>query len=457
MKICVIGTGYVGLVGSAVFAEWGNDVVGVDNVKAKIDSINKGEMPIYEPGLPELVAKNIKAKRLKFTTDLKKSVKEAEVIFVCVGTPSSQSGAADLSAVWQVAKDIALALDGYKVVVIKSTVPVGTNEEVERIISENVPKGAKFDVVSCPEFLREGYSIYDSFNTDRTVIGSKSQKAINKVKSIYAHLNSHIVECDLRSSEMIKYASNAFLATKISFINEIAQICERAGADVKKVAEGMGFDKRIGRHFLNAGLGYGGSCFPKDVEALYRTSTDQAYDFRLLRGVMDVNEMQKNYFVNKVKKYFQGNLVGKTVACFGLAFKENTDDIRKSVSIEVVKLLRSEGAKQNAFDPVATKNAKRELGNVGIEYFDDPYLAVKNADALCILTEWKEFAELDYAKIGKLLKNKVVFDGRNLLEPKALRDLGFTYFGVGRESNGWSYLNKGNGIAQGGAIFKKKA
>lgn len=442
MKICVIGTGYVGLVGSAVFADWGNKVVGVDIDAKKIAKIKNGNMPIYEPGLKELVSKNIKNKRLSFTTNLAGAVKESEVIFICVGTPSGQTGAADLNAVWAVAKEIAKAMNNYKVVVVKSTVPVGTNEEVERIIRNVVVGKMEFDVVSCPEFLREGYSIEDSNKTDRVVIGGNSQKGINKVKEIYAHLGAPIVECDLRSSEMIKYASNAFLATKISFINEIGQVCERAGADVINVAKGMGLDSRIGNRFLNAGLGYGGSCFPKDVEALYRTSTDQAYDFRLLRGVMEVNEQQRTHFVAKVRKYF-GNLADREIACFGLAFKENTDDVRKSVAIEVIKILRGEGANIRAFDNVAQVNAKKELGSTGIRYVKDPYEAVKGAEALCILTEWKEFTKLDFKKIGRLLKNKAVFDGRNILDARKMQTLGFSYFAVGRGN--LSKVNGANG------------
>ena len=449
MKICVIGTGYVGLVGAAVFAEFGHNVIGVDNNAKKIELIKKGKMPIYEPGLEELVAKNVKNGKLEFTTDFDRAVKKSEVIFVCVGTPSNQSGAADLSYVWSVAKSIAKSMNSYKVVVIKSTVPVGTNEEVERIIQANLAKGIKFDMVSCPEFLREGYSIYDSFNADRVVIGGKTQKAIDIIKKIYAKLDCPFIECDLRSAEMIKYAANAFLATKISFINEIAQICERAGSDVVKVAEGMGYDKRIGKAFLKAGLGYGGSCFPKDVEALYRTSTDQAYDFRLLRGVMDVNEAQRTNFISKVKRVLGGSVGGKTIGCLGLAFKENTDDVRKSVSIDVVRLLRGEGAKVKVFDPIAMESSKKELGEVGIQYCREPQEVFEGVEALCILTEWEEFKAYDYAKWGKLMTKKIVFDGRNLLDPKSMEKLGFKYYGVGRGSNGWS-------LASTGAIFDQK-
>lgn len=464
MKICVLGTGYVGLVGAAVFADWGNDVVGLDIMQEKIDMINAGKMPIYEPGLEELVAKGIKSGKLKFTTKYAEAVPQSELVFICVGTPSNQSGAADLSYVWAAAAEVAKHMKKYTVVITKSTVPVGTNEEVKRIVKANAPEGVDFDVASCPEFLREGYSIEDSYSTDRTVVGSDSPKAISMVKKVYEHLGAPIVECDLRSAEMIKYASNAFLATKISFVNEIGQICERAGADVVKVAEGMGLDKRIGPRFLQAGLGYGGSCFPKDVEALYRTSTDQAYDFRLLRGVMDVNEAQRLHFVSKIKRILGGNLSHKTIGCYGLAFKENTDDTRKSVAIEVIKLLRGEGAKIQVYDPIATANAKKELGVVGIEYVDDPYKMVDGTDALCILTEWKkEILTLDFNKVGKAMNDKIIFDGRNVLDPQKMKGLGFRYFAVGRGSDGWSYDAKntnGNGnkksSSQESAILSRK-
>ena len=300
MKICVIGTGYVGLVGAAIFSDWENEVIGVDIDAEKIERIKKGEMPIYEPGLSEIVLKNIAENRLSFTTSLSEGVRNSDVVFICVGTPQSETGDADLSAVWKVAADIGKCLDGYKVVVLKSTVPVGTNDKVKQVIKENLIYSIDFDIVSNPEFLREGYSVEDMQSPDRTVIGSDSEKAFSIIRELYDHLGKPILECDLRSSEMIKYASNAFLASKISFINEMAQICERSGADVSVVAKGMGLDNRIGPKFLNAGIGYGGSCFPKDVAALYKTSSDQAYDFRLLRGVMEVNEMQKNYFVSKI-------------------------------------------------------------------------------------------------------------------------------------------------------------
>ncbi|MBP7927730.1 UDP-glucose/GDP-mannose dehydrogenase family protein [Patescibacteria group bacterium] len=437
MKIAVIGTGYIGLVGAAVFADWGNNVVGIDIDAEKVAKIQRGEMPIFEPGLSELVLKNVDAGRLSFTTSLKDGIHDAEVVFICVGTPQGDDGSADLSYVWAVAKEIGQALDSYKVIVTKSTVPVGTNERVKEIVLENLKQPVAFDVASNPEFLREGFSIDDMRNPDRTVVGFESpdSKAIDVIHRLYAHLESPLVECDLRSAEIIKYASNAFLATKISFINEIGQLCEKAGADVNIVAKGMGLDKRIGPKFLNPGLGYGGSCFPKDVSALYRVSTDQAYDFKLLRGVMEVNELQRDLFFKKVKSYFGEDLAGKTIACLGLAFKQNTDDVRESISIKFVRMLRGMGANVRVFDPEALDTAKKDLGDVAITYCESEYDAAKGADALCILTEWEQFKELDLDKIKTLLTEPVIFDGRNLLDMQRVQEAGFTYFAVGRKTN----------------------
>lgn len=436
MKICVIGTGYVGLVGAAIFSDWGNTIIGVDKDQNKIDKIKTGEMPIYEPGLSEIVLKNIKEERLSFTTSIADGIRDSEVIFICVGTPQSDSGAADLSAVWEVAKEIAENLNGYKVIVVKSTVPVGTNERVKKIIKENLRSFCDFDVASNPEFLREGCSVEDMRNPDRNVIGSDSPKALEILKSLYSHLGKPIVECDLRSAELIKYASNAFLAAKISFINEMAQVCERSGADVSVVSKGMGLDKRVGPYFLNAGIGYGGSCFPKDVAALYKTSSDQDYDFNLVRGIMDVNKLQKEYFLQKVTRFFGKNLSEKKFAVLGLAFKNDTDDIRDSVAIEIVKFLRGHGASLNVYDPQAMYNSKQVLGDVNIKYCLDKYEAIEGADALFILTEWKEFASLDLEKVKLSLKEPVIFDGRNLLDWHKVESLGFTYFAVGKRTNG---------------------
>jgi UDPglucose 6-dehydrogenase len=441
MKICVIGTGYVGLVGAAVFSDWGNEVIGVDIDAEKIERIKKGEMPIYEPGLSEIVLKNISEKKLSFTTSLVDGMKDAEIVFVCVGTPQSETGDADLSAVWTVAKQIGENLSSYKVIVLKSTVPVGTNEKVKKVIRESIKSETDFDVASNPEFLREGYSVEDMQAPDRTVIGSDSEKALGIMKKLYEHLGKPIVACDFRSAEMIKYASNAFLASKISFTNEMAQICERSGADITVVTKGMGLDSRVGPRFLNAGIGYGGSCFPKDVSALYRTSSDQDYDFKLLRSVMEVNKAQKEHFVSKIVRYFGGNLSGKTFGVWGLAFKNNTDDIRDSVGIEIVKILRGLGAHQQVYDPQAMSNAKKALGDVSIKYCLDKYEAVEAADAIIILTEWKEFADIDLDKVKASLKNQVIFDGRILLDRKTVEGAGFTYFTVGKRTNGTELLD----------------
>lgn len=442
MKICVVGTGYVGLVGAAIFADWGNDVIGVDINEEKIERIKKGEMPIFEPGLSEIVLKNISEGRLIFTTSLSEGVRNSDVIFICVGTPQSDTGDADLSAVWKVAGDIGKCIDSYKVIVTKSTVPVGTNQKLKQVIRDSMTSNADFDIVSNPEFLREGYSVEDMMRPDRTVIGSDSEKAFSIMRGLYEHLGKPILECDLKSAEMVKYASNAFLATKISFINEMAQICERSGADVSVVAKGMGLDNRIGPRFLSAGIGYGGSCFPKDVAALYKTSTDQAYDFRLLRGVMEVNENQRNYFVSKIIRYFGKNMADKTFGVLGLAFKENTDDIRDSVGIEIVKILRGLGAKLKVYDPEAMYNSKVVLGSTSIEYCLDKYEVMQDSDALIILTEWKEFANVDLERVKNLLKNPVIFDGRNIMDRNKIESSGFTYFAVGKRTAGLEALDK---------------
>jgi len=435
LNLAFIGTGYVGLVGAAVFSGWGNKVVGIDIDKKKVEMIKAGRMPIYEPGLSEVVLRNTKENRLSFTTSLAKGIEDAEIVFICVGTPQGVTGAADLSSVWKVAKEIGRNIRSYKVIVTKSTVPVGTNESVKEIIRENLTnKNVKFDVASNPEFLREGYSVEDMQNPDRTVVGSDSIKALRIMKKLYSHLETPVLTCDIRSSEMIKYASNAFLAAKISFINEIGQICERAGADVSVVAEGMGLDDRIGPRFLRAGIGYGGSCFPKDVSALYKTSSDQDYDFKLLRGVMEVNERQRDHFLFKISRHFGENLDGKKFGVLGLAFKENTDDIRDSVAIKVIRSLRGMGAYIRAYDPQATENAKKELGETGIRYCKSASSALKDCDALVILTEWKEFEFLDLNLAKKLLKKPVIFDGRNVLNRKEVESMGFMYFAVGKRT-----------------------
>lgn len=436
MKITIIGTGYVGLVSAAVFADWGHSIMCLDIDSTKIDKINKGIMPIFEEGLEELVAKVKLNGKFVATTDYQKSIEHGEVIFICVGTPSNQSGAADLSYVFNASESIGKFMkeNEYKIIVTKSTVPVGTHKKVkEHILIGAKGKKLNFDIASNPEFLREGTSIYDANNADRVVLGAETKKALDKLETLYKHLNTAIVKTDLTSAELIKYAANAFLATKISFINEMSQICEKTGADVKSVAIGMGLDKRIGPKFLNASIGYGGSCFPKDVEALYRTSSENLYDFRLLRGVMDANDRQKHYFMDKIFRKYNNNISGKTFAVLGTAFKDKTDDTRKSVALDIIKYLRGSGALLNIYDPAALINAKKELGNTGIIYAKSAEATFKKSDALIILTEWEEFANLDYKNLVKLLNEKVIFDGRNLLDIELMRQLQVEYYSVGRK------------------------
>src|SRR3989344_3843362 len=424
MKITLIGTGYVGLVSGAVFADWGHDVVCLDIDEKKIEMIKKGIMPIYEEGLEELVARVISDGRFIATTDYEMAVEHGELVFICVGTPSNESGAADLSYVYSAAESIGKYMkEGeYKVIITKSTVPVKTNESVEASLRKGGgTKKLDFDVASNPEFLREGTSIYDANNADRVVIGSQSKKALDLLETLYSQLQTTTVKTDLASAELIKYAANAFLATKISFINEISQICERTKADVKTVAYGMGLDKRIGLQFLRAGIGYGGSCFPKDVEALYRTSSEKMYDFRLLRGVMDANERQREYFLDKVWSRYGSNLSTMVLGVLGAAFKNDTDDVRKSVAIDITRRLRGSGAKIKLYDPAAIENARKDLGNYNIEYLKNGEEAFDTIDALFLLTEWTEFSSYDYKKLVKKMKSKVIFDGRNLLDPGNMR------------------------------------
>lgn len=432
MKITVIGTGYVGLVTGAVFSDWGNDVYCLDIDTNKLNEIKKGNMPIYEVGLKEVVLKNLENGNFKVTSDYALAVDHAEIILICVGTPSNQSGAADLSFVYKVAEQIGQnrKKDDYQVIVCKSTVPVGTNNEVRDIILQNTTNH-NFDVLSNPEFLREGSAVYDANHLDRVVIGSDSKKALDTMAQIYEHLDTKIVKTDLASAELIKYASNAFLATKITFINEIAQICEKVGANVKDVSLGMGLDTRIGNKFLNAGIGFGGSCFPKDVEALHKTSSENLYDFKLLRGVLDANEDQRIFFTKKIFSKFGENLSGKTIGILGAAFKKDTDDVRKSVSVAIIKDLRGAGAKVKLYDPIALENAKHELGELSIEYSADHKDAFTNVDAVAILTEWDEFKEYDYVSLSTTMRNKVIFDGRNILDKSLMQNNGFEYYGVG--------------------------
>ncbi|MDI6783592.1 MAG: UDP-glucose/GDP-mannose dehydrogenase family protein [bacterium] len=429
MKVCVIGTGYVGLTTGAVFADLGNDVVCVDNVKEKIDSLNKGIMPIYEPGLEEMVHRNKKDGRLIFTTNIASGVKKSEVIFIAVGTPPKLNGETDLSQVESAAIAIAKNLDSYKVVVNKSTVPVGTGDFVRRIVETNRKKNVDFDVVSNPEFLKEGTAINDTLYPDRIVIGAPSQNVVMKLLELYAPLERPMLITDVYSAEMIKYASNAFLATKISFINAIANICEKAGANVTDVIKGVGSDARIGQAFLQAGLGYGGSCFPKDIESLIHTSSKFGEEFKLLKTVIEINKNRVPRFISRMKKVLK-TLQGKNIAIFGLAFKPNTDDLREAKSIEVIRLLLEEGAKVQAYDPIAIENCKKIYPK--LKYFTSPYDAAKGADAVVIITEWNEFKFLALEKLREVMKQPLIFDGRNILDPKRVIAAGFEYYSIGR-------------------------
>ena len=431
MNICVVGTGYVGLVTGAVFADLGNDVVCVDNDRAKVEALKAGRMPIYEPGLEEMVLRNEDDGRLSFTTDLPGGVRQADVIFIAVGTPPKDSGETDLSHVESVAAEIGRSMDRYKVVVNKSTVPVGTGELVREVITRHQPRPVEFDVVSNPEFLREGSAIEDTLRPDRIVIGAPTQQVAMTLVELYAPIERPMIITDLPSAEVIKYASNAFLAAKISFINAIANICEAAGADVRQVMKGMGLDPRIGGAFLQAGLGYGGSCFPKDVDSLIHTAGRLGYDFKLLRSIVEINRERSAHLVEMMTKAL-GPLDDKTIAVLGLAFKPNTDDMREAKSVEVVQLLHSAGARIRAYDPAAMDNA-RPLLPPGVTFSDSPYEAADGADAVVLVTEWNEFKYLNLERLRGLLRRPVIFDGRNLYEPERMRRLGFEYHSVGRK------------------------
>jgi len=430
-NICVIGTGYVGLVTGVCFADLGNQVFCLDINKDRIDKLNKGIMPIYEPGLEEIVERNIKNKRLSFTTDYQTALKDAEFAFIAVGTPSGVDGEADLQYVRDVAEKIAEVVDHPLIVINKSTVPVGTGDWVADIISQNkVSDKLDYAVVSNPEFLREGSAIGDFTNPDRVVLGSLDRDAADKVARLYDALRAPILITDLRTAEMIKYASNAFLATRISFINEIANICDELGADVREVAKGMGLDKRIGHSFLDAGLGWGGSCFPKDVKALAHMAVLHNSQPQLLQAVMDINRNQRRRVVYRLRKVLGGTLNGKVIGVLGLSFKPNTDDMREAPGTEIIHLLLNEGASVKAYDPQAMENAAKELPN--IQLCDDPYQTAEGADALVLATEWNEFKQLDFEKVRKLMHTPVLVDGRNQWDSQVLRALGFTYFGIGQ-------------------------
>ncbi len=432
MKLAVIGTGYVGLVTGACFANLGNEVVCVDKDQSRLSVLEKGEVPFYEPSLPEIVLKNYKSGRLSFTSNLIAAVQKSEVIFIAVGTPPKTDGQADVSAVIEVAKSIAKAMksaSGGKVIVNKSTVPVGMGDIVTKILKDSGVPEKKFSVVSNPEFLREGSAISDFLNPDRIVIGASNNRAFNVITELYRPLNAHIIFTTVKSAELIKYASNAFLATKISFINEIANICERLGSDITEVANAIGLDKRIGRAFLNAGLGYGGSCFPKDVSALAHLAREQGYDPQILTAVSEINEYQIDSFVGKIMKNLK-SIKGKQIAVLGLSFKPETDDIREAPSLKVIDSLVKKGAKIKVYDPAISESLKKQFKK--LSFADNVYAALEKSDAVVVVTEWAEFKELDFDRAKKLVKNKIIFDGRNIYEPKRVKEAGFKYIGVGR-------------------------
>ncbi|MFB5661021.1 UDP-glucose dehydrogenase family protein [Alteribacillus sp. HJP-4] len=432
MKLAVVGTGYVGLVSGTCFAELGNDVICVDKLEEKVERLNRYDIPIYEPGLEDLVRKNKEAGRLRFTTDIKGAVTSSDIIFIAVGTPETPTGAADLSFVYTVAEEIGGALDStYKVIVNKSTVPVGTAEAVESIVKKRQP-AASIDVCSVPEFLREGSAVKDTFNPDRVVIGTSTKKAADLLTQLHQTLTSNIVITDPRSSEMIKYASNAFLATKISFINEIANICDLYDADVNAVAKGMGMDNRIGPKFLHAGIGYGGSCFPKDVKALKYLAEEKGYKTDMLQAVNDVNEKQSRKMIDHLDLIYNNQINGLTIAILGLAFKPNTDDMREAPSLKIIHELIGRGAKIRAFDPISMNNAKSLLPD-DVYYAGSAGEAIEGADAAFLVTEWDECKEIAPTDYKKKMNRPVVLDGRNALDAQALKNEGIIYHGIGRK------------------------
>ncbi len=440
MKIVVIGTGYVGLVTGTCFAEVGIDVICVDIDTKKIENLKNGIMPIYEPGLEEMVLRNYEKGRLNFSSNLGESIKEADVAFIAVGTPPGEDGSADLKYVIGVAKEIGANIDDYIVVVTKSTVPVGTAAKVRNAVQDELTKrnlGLEFDVASNPEFLKEGAAIEDFLKPDRIVVGVETKKAEDVMRRLYKPflLNGHpIIFMDVPSSEMTKYAANAMLATKISFMNDIANLCEIMGADVNLVRKGIGSDPRIGNRFIYPGIGYGGSCFPKDVKALIRTARENGHEMRILQAVEDVNDDQKSVLFDKISKHFKGDLKGKNFAMWGLSFKPKTDDMREAPSLVIIEKLLGAGASVNAYDPVAMHEAKKELGEQ-IEYSKDPNDSLVDADALLIVTEWPEFRTPNFKVMGKLMKSKVVFDGRNIYDLEEMKEHGFDYYCIGINTN----------------------
>jgi UDPglucose 6-dehydrogenase len=432
MKIAVIGTGYVGLVTGTCLAETGNEVVCVDIDAEKVERMKNGEVPIYEPHLDILFERNIQAGRLSFTTSLEEGLSHGDIIFLALPTPEDEDGSADLKYVLGVADEIGKKITSYKVIVDKSTVPVGTSDKVKATIAKHAKSA--FDVVSNPEFLREGFAVDDFMKPERIVVGSGSERATALMKKLYSPFvrsGNPIIIMDERSAELTKYASNAFLATKITFMNEIANYCELVGADVDKVRIGMGTDSRIGKRFLFPGIGYGGSCFPKDVKALHKSGKDENHDFKILNAVLDVNKKQKTILIPKIEKFFNGNLKDKKIAVWGLAFKPETDDIREAPALDIIDVLLQKGAEITAFDPEAMPNVEKKLGNQ-IEYATSMYKTLENADALVICTEWSIFRTPDFDKIKMHLNNKVIFDGRNLYDVDEMKEMGFDYFSIGR-------------------------
>jgi UDPglucose 6-dehydrogenase len=434
MKISVIGTGYVGLVTGTCLAETGNEVICVDIDKAKVEKMRNGIVPIYEPHLDVLFERNIKANRLKFTTSLDEGLAHGDIIFLALPTPEDEDGSADLSYVLNVSEEIGKKIKDYKVIVDKSTVPVGTAEKVQSVIAKNA--SCEFDVVSNPEFLREGFAVDDFLKPERIVVGSSSERATALMKKLYSPFvrsGNPIIIMDEKSAELTKYAANSFLATKITFMNEIANYCEKVGADVDMVRAGMGTDSRIGKRFLFPGIGYGGSCFPKDVKALQKAGKDADYDFKILNSVIEINSAQKTILLPKIESYFKNDLKGKNIAIWGLAFKPETDDIREAPSIDMMEALLEKGAKLQVFDPEAMPNIEKRFGDK-LNYSESMYAALENADALLICTEWSIFRTPNFSKLNQLLKQPIIFDGRNLYNVNEIEAEGFTYISIGRKA-----------------------
>ncbi len=432
MNVCIVGTGYVGLVAGTCFAESGNDVICVDIDEEKVNMLSRGEIPIYEPGLKELVLRNMEEERLSFTTDLDQAVKKSLFCFIAVGTPPDQDGSADLQAVVNVAKDIARAMDGYKIIVDKSTVPVGTAELVRETVAKITSH--EFDVVSNPEFLKEGAALDDFLKPDRVVIGTDNVRTGELMKELYGpfvRTGNPLLIIDIKSAEMTKYAANAFLATRVSFMNEVANLCELVGADVSQVRQGMGSDSRIGYQFLFPGVGYGGSCFPKDVKALIATAKSENMDFQILQSVEKVNEEQKQLLVRKIDDYFKGDLKGKKIAIWGLSFKPRTDDTREAPSLVIIPALLDKGAELHVYDPEAMEIVKGIFGDK-LTYHRTYYEAVQGVDALALVTEWSEFRRPNFERLKSAMKSPVIFDGRNVYDPKTMKNNGFIYYSIGR-------------------------